>query len=118
VDPDDLSGHAVIGFHRSLAEMPAARWLAERCAGASIVLRSREAVDLLTAVRSGAGLAVLPCFLGDEEPTLVRLTPEPIATRRLSLVYRRDGRLSPELRAVASLIVESLRGHAQQLRGS
>jgi DNA-binding transcriptional LysR family regulator len=23
VDPDDLSGHAVIGFHRSLAEMPA-----------------------------------------------------------------------------------------------
>jgi DNA-binding transcriptional LysR family regulator len=33
VDPDDLSGHAVIGFHRSLAAMPAAQWLAERCAG-------------------------------------------------------------------------------------
>ena len=118
VDPDDLSGHAVIGFHRSLAEMPAARWLAERCAGATIVLRSREAVDLLTAVKSGGGLAVLPCFLGDGEPTLVRLTPQPIATRRLSLVYRRDGRLSPELRAVVSLIVESLRAHAKQLSGS
>ncbi|HEX2669673.1 MAG TPA: LysR family transcriptional regulator [Polyangiaceae bacterium] len=118
VDPDDLRGHAVIGFHRSLAEMPAARWLAERSAGTTIVLRSREAVDLLTAVKSGGGLAVLPCFLGDGEPTLVRLTPQPIATRRLSLVYRRDGRLSPELRAVVSLIVESLRAHAKQLSGS
>jgi len=118
VDPDDLSGHSVIGFHRSLADMPAAHWLAERCAGAKIVLRSREAVDLLTAVKSGGGLAVLPCFLGDGEPTLVRLTPVPIATRRLSLVYRRDGRLSRELRAVASLIVESLREHTKRLSGS
>ena len=118
VDPDDLSGHSVIGFHRSLADMPAARWLADRCGEAKIVLRSREAVDLLTAVKSGAGLAVLPCFLGDGEPTLVRLTPGRIATRRLSLVYRRDGRLSRELRAVVSLIVESLREHATQLSGS
>jgi DNA-binding transcriptional LysR family regulator len=118
VDPDDLSGHSVIGFHRSLAEMPAARWLAERCAGAKVVLRSREAIDLLTAVKSGGGLAVLPCFLGDGEPTLVRLTRAPIATRRLSLVYRRDGRLSRELRAVASFIVEALREHAERLTGA
>ena len=118
VDPDDLSGHCVIAFHRSLAEMPAAQWLARRCAGATIVLRSREAVDLLTAVKSGVGLGVLPCFLGDGEPTLLRLTPDPIALRRLSLVYRRDGRLSPELRAVVSLIVESLRAHGKQLSGS
>jgi DNA-binding transcriptional LysR family regulator len=117
VDLDDLSGHSVIGFQRSLAATPAAQWLAERCAGAKIVLRSREAVDLLTAVKSGGGLAVLPCFLGDAEPALVRLSPGPVATRRLSLGYRRDGRLSRELRAVVSLVVESLHEHARELSG-
>lgn len=110
LDPADLNGHAVIGFHASLAEMPAARWLRERTADATIVLRSREAVDMLSAVRSGAGLAVLPCFLADAEPSLVRLTRQPVAVRRVSLVYRREPRPSPELRAVISFVMATLRG--------
>jgi DNA-binding transcriptional LysR family regulator len=112
IDPDDLNGHAVIGFHRSLADMPAARWLHERAANAAIVLRSREAVDMLSAARSGAGLAVLPCFLADAEPALVRLTRQPVAQRRVSLVYRREPRASPELRAVISFVMETLRGRS------
>ncbi|HWO10084.1 MAG TPA: LysR family transcriptional regulator, partial [Polyangiaceae bacterium] len=31
---DDLSGHDLIGYHSSLAQTPAARWLEERAAGA------------------------------------------------------------------------------------
>ena len=90
IDPDDLSGQAVIGFHRALAEMPAAQWLAARSAKAKIVMRGREAVDMLAAVQSGAGLGVLPCFLADAERSLVRLTQAPVATRKVSLVYRRQ----------------------------
>jgi DNA-binding transcriptional LysR family regulator len=118
VDPDDLAGHSVIGFHRALSDMPAATWLAARSAHASIVLRSREAADMLTAAHSGAGLAVLPCFLADAEPGLVRLTREPVALRKLSLVYRRESRISPEFRAVVGFLSELVRKHARRLRGS
>jgi DNA-binding transcriptional LysR family regulator len=117
VDPDDLGTHAVIGFHRSLSAMPAAEWLAARSPRATIVMRSREAVDMLTAARSGAGLAVLPCFLGDAEPSLERLTREPIGVRRVSLIYRREARLSPELRAVIAFVLDVLREHTPSLRG-
>lgn len=117
VDVSDLAGHAVIGFHRSLAELPAAVWLAARAARATVVMRSREAMDMLSAVQGGAGLGVLPCFLGDADPALVRLTTSPMGYRRVSLVYRREARRSSEVRGVASFIVRVLRDQVARLRG-
>lgn len=116
-DPEDLAGHAIIDFHPSMAAMPAAAWLARRAAGARVVMRSREAMDMLAAARGGAGLAVLPCFLGDDEPSLVRLTRAPVGMRRVSLVYRRESQLSPELRAVVAFLAGVLERHATRLRG-
>ena len=118
IDPDDLGGQAVVGFHRSLAEMPAAQWLAARSKSANIVMRGREATDMLAAVQSGAGLGVLPCFLADADRSLVRLTKTPVATRKVSLVYRREFQLSAELRSVISLIVTIMRKQASQLTGA
>jgi DNA-binding transcriptional LysR family regulator len=118
IDPDDLAGHSVIGFHSSLCNMPAATWLAQRSERATVVMRSREAADMLAAAQSGAGLAVLPCFLADAEPSLVRLTHEPIGLRKLSLVYRRESRVAAEFRAVVAFLSEVVRGHAKKLRGS
>jgi DNA-binding transcriptional LysR family regulator len=117
VDLRDLDGHSVIGFHRALRAMPAAQWLEARSARAIVVMRSREAVDMLSAARSGAGLAVLPCFLADGERSLVRLTREPVASRRVSLVYRREAGLSAELRSVISFAVNAARKHAAAMRG-
>jgi DNA-binding transcriptional LysR family regulator len=117
IDLEDLGGHAIIGFHRSLSEIPAAQWLDARSQRATIVMRSREAVDMFTAARSGAGLAVLPCFLGDAEPSLVRLTPDPVAVRRVSLVYRREVRLSAEVRSVIAFLVDVLRKQGAKMRG-
>ena len=117
IDPDNLAGQAVVGFHRALSEMPAAQWLAARAEQATIVMRCREAVDMLAAVRSGAGLAVLPCFLADAERSLLRLTREPVASRQVCLVYRRESRGSPELQAVVSLIVRVMHKQAAQMRG-
>jgi molybdate transport repressor ModE-like protein len=45
----------------------------------------------LAALRAGAGLAYLPCFMGDREPTLTRYRPpEPRHDLGLWLVYHRD----------------------------
>ena len=114
---DDLTGHALIGFDAALAESPAAKWLEARASSGAIVLRSREMADMLAAAISGVGIAVIPCFLGDAEPRLVRLTPEVVASRRFSLVYRREAKLSPHVRAVASWVVEVVQRHARRIAG-
>jgi DNA-binding transcriptional LysR family regulator len=114
---EDLSGHEVIGYDTSLAAIPAARWVEEHAAQATIVMRSREMTDMLAAAVSGVGLAVLPCMLGDAEPKLRRLTPRVVATRALWLVYRHELRNSEHIRAVARFVTETLKGHATRISG-
>ena len=116
-DPDDLSRHDVIGYAAGLAAVPAAKWIEERMAGATIVLRSREMSDMVAAAITGIGLAVLPCLFGDSEPALRRLTAEVVATRKLSLVHRREATRSKEVRAVMRFVVDVIREHADQIRG-
>lgn len=117
-DLDDLSGHDLIGYDTALASLPAAQWVEQRSCRACIALRSREMTEMTAAAVNGAGLAMLPCLLGDSESGLVRLTPTVLATRDLSLVYRRDVRLAAPVRAAIVFVVSVLRQHADAIGGS
>jgi DNA-binding transcriptional LysR family regulator len=116
-DPNDLSGHEVIGYDQSLAGVPAAQWLEARSAKATVVLRSREMTDMGTAAVSGLGLAVLPCGMGSALPTLRRLTDRVVATRMMSLVYRREAKLSPDVRAVIRFVIQTMQSSAAEISG-
>jgi DNA-binding transcriptional LysR family regulator len=115
---DDLRGHDLIGYDHSLAALPVAKWIEEHAGDATIVLRSREMTEMLAAALSGAGIALLPCFLGDEEPELQRLTAEVISTREISLVYRRELRLVKSVRAVIEFVVDVMRENAARVAGT
>jgi DNA-binding transcriptional LysR family regulator len=117
-DPNDLAGHDVIAYDPSLAAVPAAQWVEERSHNATIVLRSREMIEMLAAACGGAGLAVLPCLLGDSEPTLRRLTPHVLATRSLSIVWCREAKRSTHVRAVIAFVVDVIRAHVDQIGGA
>jgi DNA-binding transcriptional LysR family regulator len=117
-DLDDLRGHDVIGFDPSLSRVPAAIWLDRRVVNANVVMRSREVTDMLAAALSGVGLAALPCMVADAEPKLTRLTSNLIVSPRVSLVYRREAKLSREVRAVMRMVVDVMREHAEQIQGS
>lgn len=117
IDIDDLAGHDVVAFEPALAATPAARWLESRSHNATIVLRSREMTDMLIAIVSGLGIGVLPCFMGDAESDLIRLTRQPVTTTRLSLVYRKEARIARPIRVVAELVTTSLQQHAARLLG-
>jgi DNA-binding transcriptional LysR family regulator len=59
------------------------------------------------AARAGAGLAVLPCYLGDPDPALKRtggVLPDVFAEQWL-LVHR-DLRALPRVRAVMDAVIE------------
>jgi DNA-binding transcriptional LysR family regulator len=116
-DPNDLSGHDVVGFDVTLSKVSAVQWLNERAVKANVVMRSREVIDIMTAVLGGIGLSVLPCWIGDAEPLLRRLTHDVIAVQSFSLVYPRESKLSPEVRAVIRFVTALIHDKAPALLG-
>jgi DNA-binding transcriptional LysR family regulator len=73
--------------------------------------------DMLAAALSGAGLAVLPCLIANEESGLVRLTHQVLATRQLSLVYSREARQAQPVQAVIRFVVDVMRDNATRIAG-
>jgi DNA-binding transcriptional LysR family regulator len=112
-----LQGQPVIGFHESLANTPAALWLEAHGAGASVVLRSRELSDMVTAAIDGVGLALLPCSLADEEPRLRRLSGV-LVRAPLALVHRREAKLSEPVRVVIAFAASVIKRNAARIAGS
>lgn len=70
-----LAEYEWLGFDETLARVPQARWLQERFPQG----RFRYRFDMIEALhqyaRAGVGAAFMPCFVGDREPDLERLTP-------------------------------------------
>ena len=118
VNPQEITGHKVIGYGTRLATLPAARWIAEHSTGSVTVLSVNEIETMLDAAKSGVGIALLPCLVADLNPGLVRLTPQVMAHRELSLVYRREVRSSDPVRVTVHFLVQEMRNRAEQLSGS
>ena len=62
-----------IGFDETRGHSESLLWLTAKI-GRAPHIRCSNASAILDALMAGAGLAVLPCFLGAEEPTLMQLT--------------------------------------------
>jgi len=69
-----LDAYDWLGFDDALAHVPQARWLRDHVAGARIRFRFDMIEALHRAARAGLGIAVLPCFVGDAESDMERLT--------------------------------------------
>ena len=116
-DPLDLAGHDVIAYDGSRVAFPPAQWLEEHAAGATIVLRCREMSEMITAAVGGAGIALLACWLAEDEPVLRRLTREVLVVRPLSLVYRREALVAAPVRVAAKFLTRVMHDAADALRG-
>jgi DNA-binding transcriptional LysR family regulator len=76
------------------------RWLEALAPGHRVVHRCNSTTALLAAARHGVGVAQLPCYIGDAEPTLRRLDgPEP-RSQEIWLLVHGDLRRTPRVRAV------------------
>jgi DNA-binding transcriptional LysR family regulator len=81
-------------------------------------VRGNNWLVLHEAARAGAGLAVLPCYLGDPDPALKRVggvVPEVFADQWL-LVHR-DLRALPRVRAVMDAVVDLFQRERALLEG-
>lgn len=73
----------------------------------------------LEACKEGLGLAMLPCFLGDAEPGIVRV-PETgtLAGKGIWLLYHRDLRRTARIRTVIDFLAPAIRRHRRLLEGT
>jgi DNA-binding transcriptional LysR family regulator len=107
-----------IGFDDDHGYMPGQAWLQERLAGVRPVVRGNNWLVLHEATRAGAGLAVLPCYLGDADPMLKRVggvIAEVFADQWL-LVHR-DLRALPRVRAVMDALIDLFQRERALLEG-
>jgi DNA-binding transcriptional LysR family regulator len=116
--PDSLREHVLLGDDDSVAGTPEKQWLEEVGQGAHFALRSNSRYAQLAAARAGAGVALLPCYLADAEPGLVRLCePEVVPPREAWLVVHQDLQRVLRVRAVIDFVGEIFTREKHRLRG-
>jgi DNA-binding transcriptional LysR family regulator len=115
---EDINKHDVIGFGGLIAEHPAARWLRSIAPDGRVAAICTTTPALVLAVKSGAGLAPLPVVAVQNEPDLVRLFgPAPVVTLHFYLVFHRDMRRTPRVRAFCDFVTEEIKAFRQLLVG-
>lgn len=115
------AGEAVAGRWLAISEQdavsPYLRWPHERQHGAIAILVSRPR-SLLDLVRAGAGLAVLPCFVGDLDPELERAGEEIRDLRHHQwIVANSEDRHRRDIRTVSDRLFKLLKSHADLFAG-
>lgn len=108
--PGDLGRHSLIGWEEAHLGIRAAEWLAHNAPSTAFVYRSNSLVNQLVAAKSGIGLALLPCYLGDPEPELARVLDGPVAelTGELWIVTHADLKGTARVRAFFDVVGEGL----------
>lgn len=71
---EDLTAHEWIAFDDGRSHSPSLEWLATIKPLDQIGYRTNSHIGVAQACLAGAGLAILPCFIGDRQPGLQRVT--------------------------------------------
>lgn len=106
-----------VGVVGEAATTQSARWLHAHH-GDRIGVRGNDARTLVDLVAAGAGLSVMPCFIGDSNERLVRVAP-PIAELFAEqwIVTHQDERHSGPVRLVAGRLTQLMARNAGLMRG-
>jgi len=99
-----------VGWSAEVRGVAAADWLHDTMRPKEVVYRANSLVNQFCAAREGLGLAVLPCYLADREPALVRMIAEPVPelTRELWIVTHEDLKGTARIRAFLELVGSGL----------
>ncbi|KQX18537.1 MULTISPECIES: LysR family transcriptional regulator [unclassified Sphingomonas] len=91
----DLSAHRMIGYIPDLLYSPELNYLDELGPAIDARLRSSSINAQYRMIAAGAGIGVLPCFIGDRDQSLVQVLPDLAITRSFWLVTHQDSRHLP-----------------------
>ena len=84
---------------------------------ATVVSRCGALSQLLALLRAGAGVAALPCMVGDIEPALTRVPDAPLVSEELWLLIAPEVRYARRVRLLAEYLKEAIAAKASELTG-
>ena len=97
------NGDAWVTYTEEQAHYATARWVQRQIedSDGTVALRASNVAMQLAAIRAGSGRGVLPCFVGDGDASLERLSlPVPEIAAHYSVIVHRDLRRAACVRAV------------------
>jgi DNA-binding transcriptional LysR family regulator len=113
---DELKQHAIIGGGGGKLWVHYEAWLRKLGLEDRVAMHHSTSTGLLSGVRSGFGLGVLPCIVADAEPDLVRcLPPRTDHGREMWLLTHERVRHTPRVRVAIDFLYEKLAQHVRQL---
>lgn len=115
-DRTALARHHLVAYEHHVSYVPAFAWL--ETASIPVSFRATDALSLLDAAVGALGLAVLPCFLGDAEPTLERLDGFGVGHEEIWIVTHADLRRSRGARTVVAWLATLFTRNAARLQGA
>jgi DNA-binding transcriptional LysR family regulator len=111
-----LQQHSIIGGGGGHLAVEYNEWLEHAGLTHRVTMEQGSATGLFTAVRTGLGIAVLPCVIADAEPDFIRCAPPPENEKRqLWLLTHERVRHNPAVRAVIDFLYERLIAHVRRL---
>lgn len=103
-----LHEERILSYDETYGRIPELRWLEAHGLEGALALRTSSTSALYRATLAGAGIGLLPVFLAERSPDLVRVEPpSPLAPRSIYLVTHEDLRKRPAVRVVWSHIVDA-----------
>jgi DNA-binding transcriptional LysR family regulator len=112
----ELLGHAIIGGGGGKLWRHYEEWLRSLGLEGQVAMHHATSTGLLMAVRSGFGIAVLPCVVADGDPDLVQcIPPRTNHNRSMWLLTHERVRHTPRVRLVIDFLYDRLMRHVRML---
>lgn len=113
---EELKGHALVGGGGGNLWRAYEAWIHELGLDDQVAMHHGSSTGLLSAVRSGFGIAVLPSIVADDEPDLIRCLPPRRAHGRVMwLLTHERVRHAPRVRAVIDFLYQRLKQRVRDL---
>lgn len=112
---DLKTGHQLVGYVPELIYAPELNYLSEIDAELVANVRSTSILAQHRILAAAGGVGVLPCFIGDADPTLVRILPDQMIIRSFWLVTHKDTHGLQRIRAVNTWITEIVKSQLRLL---
>ena len=107
----------MIGLPSEFEGSDFARVLAESFLTGTIVARASSESHILALVKAGVGIGVLDCFVGDRDPDLQRVLPNPVWTQTAWAETHLAMAKAPRIRVVLDFLQEIFAAEKTLLSG-
>ena len=111
-----LRKHAFIGGGGPKLWRAYSAWLRDLGLEDKVIMHHASAMGMMSAIRSGLGIAVLPCIVADDDPDLIQCVPPKEGHgRTMWLVTHERVRRTPRVRTVIDFLYDRLSRHIREL---